>query len=583
MAQTFAEVGIEVRYGAGSEQRAICPRCTPGRKREHQREKDLAVNVQDGTFYCHHCGWSGALNAGTDDWRDRPPIRPVYTPPRPPAESDSVLPTEVLAWFAHRGIPDWVLSAAHITAGEEFCPQLGKPALTIRFPYHRDGELVNVKYRAHPKHFWMAKGAERILYGLDDIAGADEIVVVEGEMDKLTIDAVQGPACVSVPDGAPPPDARNYAGKFAFLAGDAETRLRSAKRVLIATDADAPGETLADELARRIGYGKCARVSWPDGCKDANDTLMKLGAMTVCDALMAARPYPVEGIVMVHDLVPAVERLYERGLDRGAMTLHWPAFDRHCRARPGLLAVVTGSPGSGKSVFLDNWMLHLAQRHDWTFAVCSPENQPLERHAAGMLAAWQNKPFADGPRERMGLGEVREGLAWLDKHVAFVLPEAPTIDAILERAETLVYRMGIRGLLIDPWNELDHTRPANLSETEYISLVLTKVRQWARRREVMVWIVAHPAKLRKDQDGQYPPPTPYDISGSSHWYNKADVCLSVYRETDDAGIPGDLSTVRVQKVRFSETGEVGAVQFDYDRATYRFSERPAERKRWEGR
>lgn len=879
---TFAEHGIEVRSGVGGEQRAVCPRCAPNRKPEHRREKDLAVNVTDGTYYCHHCGWAGSVNDRSEEtWRDRPPIRPVYTPPKPPAEGDGILPAGVLAWFAKRGIPEWVLAEANITAGEEFCPQLGKPTLAVRFPYLRSGELVNVKYRAQPKHFWMAKGAERILYGLDGIAGAEEIVIVEGEClpgetevltpsgwvrldqfrgglvaeyrvgsrlamvnvnavvrkhfsgnlvvvsndrgfsvvatpdhrmvaldrrgrieihaakeqpvstrflprsgvldgsgialsddqlrfaiavsadasirgdgddnyryscgryanasfkkerkidrfralalacgvtvresvskagyaqflftvpdwcpgrllpmswgteasarqrevilselvlwdgnsvpdrtmveystkhahnadvvqaiahganrvatlverkndlgcwikviisertraswqalrlselphdgfvwcvqvpsgmvlvrykgsvavvgncDKLTIDAVQGPPAVSVPDGAPPPDARNYEAKLAFLAGDAEDRLRSAKRVLIATDMDAPGEKLADVLARRIGYGKCARVSWPDGCKDANETLTARGATAVCDALMAARPYPVEGIVAVRDLAPAVERLYERGLDKGDKTHEWVRFDRHVRARQGLLAIVTGSPGSGKSIFLDNWLLHLARAHDWTFAVCSPENQPLERHAAGMLAAWQGKPFADGPMARMSLGEVREGMVWLDRHVAFVLPEEPTVDAILERAETLVYRMGIRGLLINPWNELDHSRPERLSETEYISQSLSKIRTWARRRGVMVWLVAHPIKLQKGADGRYPPATPYDISGSSHWYNKADICLSVYRETNDQGIPGDQPEVRIQKVRFAETGEVGVVEFTYDRPTYRFTE-----------
>ncbi len=64
--------------------------------------------------------------------------------------------------------------------------------MAIRFPYVRDGELVNIKYRALPKDFWMSKGAERILYGLDDIAGAETVCIVEGEIDKLTIDTAGG-------------------------------------------------------------------------------------------------------------------------------------------------------------------------------------------------------------------------------------------------------------------------------------------------------------------------------------------------------------------------------------------------------
>jgi twinkle protein len=231
-------------------------------------------------------------------------------------------------------------------------------------------------------------------------------VIVEGEMDKLAIDAVQGPATVSVPDGAPAIDARDYTSKFAYLSGVAEERLRSAKRVLIATDMDAPGERLADELARRIGYTNCARVQWPEGCKDANETLVKRGATALCDALMDAKPYPIEGLIAVRDLREPVERLYQHGLDRG-VTSGWTPFDTHYRARAGLMAVVTGSPGSGKSHFLDNLMVRLARQHDWTFGICSPENQPLERHVAGLIAVWQGKPFTDGPLPRMSLGEVR--------------------------------------------------------------------------------------------------------------------------------------------------------------------------------
>ena len=132
-----------------------------------------------------------------------------------------------------------------------------------------------------------------------------------------------------------------------------------------------------------------------------------------------------------------------------------------------------------------------------------------------------------------------------------------TIEKILELARQAVTRYGINGLVIDPWNELDHSRPANLTETEYISRCLTRVRRFARNHHVHVWLVAHPIKLRKNEDGTYPVPTPYDISGSSHWRNKADNCLTVYRnvEADDHCVE-----LHVQKIRFRQVGKVGAVE-----------------------
>jgi twinkle protein len=185
-----------------------------------------------------------------------------------------------------------VLIAAGITAGQEWCPQVAHELLAIRFPYLRDGRLVNIKYRSQTKDFWMVKGAERILYGLDDIAGAEIICLVEGEIDKLSIDTAGGPPTASVPDGAPPPDAKHFANKFAFLSEAALGHLRAAATVLIATDMDAPGAKLADDLHRMVGTATCRRVSWHP-YKDANEMLVAEGPQAVLAALAAAEPFPL--------------------------------------------------------------------------------------------------------------------------------------------------------------------------------------------------------------------------------------------------------------------------------------------------
>jgi twinkle protein len=562
VSRTFADVGIDLPSGRSGEIDTLCPECSHTRKKRTQ--KCLSVNTETGTWFCQHCGWKGGL--GQTSEYIPPAASKVWKKPEPRREVP--VNSQVMAWFAKRGIPDWVIEDNKISAGIEFCPALGKEATTIRYPYYRDGELVNYKFRAQPKHFWMVGGAERILYGLDGIAGAETIVIVEGEMDKLSVDAAQAYPCVSVPDGAPAADATNYAGKFSFLEGVVEDIFAQAKTVILATDMDAPGNKLADELARRIGYRKCLRVRWPDGCKDANDTLVMHGVHGVCDALADAQPYPVAGLVTVRDLSGKLDDLYERGLDRG-VTAGWPTFDSKYRSRPGLLAIVTGSPGSGKSHVLDNLMVRLAERHDWRFGICSPENQPLERHLAGILSIYQGQPFGDGPTDRMTREDMQAARRWAEGRFTFVLPEEPTLEAIMERADVLVYRHGIRGLVIDPWNELDHSRPNGMSETEFTSHALSKLRNFARQRDVMVWLVAHPTKLRKDEDGRYPIPTMYDISGSAHFANKADFGLSVWRDPQDANVP---TQVHIQKIRFAETGEVGLARFSFERATGRIKE-----------
>lgn len=565
MSKTWADFGIEIPPGRSGEIDVPCPECSGRRKKS--REKCLSVNLETGIFYCHHCSWSGSLGINGDRLSWTAPPKVYERPPPPPAMTNG-LPDQVVAWFASRGIDPEVVARARITAGPEFCPQKGETVQAIRFPYYRNGELVNIKFRAHPKHFWMGKGAERILYGLDDIQGADTICIVEGEMDKLAIDTVQAWPTVSVPDGAPAPDAASYGSKFNFLDG-AEAIFEQATRIILATDMDAPGVKLADELARRLGPEKCARVRWPDGCKDANETLIKRGADAVASALADAQPYPVAGIYTVRDLADDIDRLYDDGYDRGCQ-IGWQSFDRHYRSRPGVLTVVTGIPGNGKSVFLDNVLMRLASQHHWRFAVCSPENQPLARHASQLLAIYQGKPFGQGPTERMTRPEMQAARLWLERYFTFVLPSEPTVDAILERALVLVKRQGITGLVVDPWNELEHSRPNGMSQTEYISQCLTRFRNFGRNYGVAVWIVAHPTKMRRDSEtGDVPVPTPYDISDSAHWFNKADACFTVHRNKDDETEP---SEVHVQKARFGELGEIGKVAFRYDKATYTFRE-----------
>jgi twinkle protein len=138
----------------------------------------------------------------------------------------------------------------------------------------------------------MVKGAQRILYDLDAMLGAVSICIVEGELDKLSIDAAGGPPTLSVPDGAPSPDTKHYASKFAFLDEPTMARLTAAQTVLVGTDMDAPGERLAEELAQRIGWASCKRVSWRP-YKDANELLVAQGPQAVRDALAAAAPFAV--------------------------------------------------------------------------------------------------------------------------------------------------------------------------------------------------------------------------------------------------------------------------------------------------
>jgi twinkle protein len=274
--------------------------------------------------------------------------------------------------------------------------------------------------------------------------------------------------------------------------------------------------------------------------------------------------------VRVRDLSDALATLYAEGLPSG-LSPGWSALARLYTVRPGELTVVTGIPGHGKSTLLSAMLINLAVQQGWTFAVCSPENAPLERYAARLIELYVGAPFSAGPNQRMSHEMVEQAKSWLDAHVSFLLPEehSPTVAHLLDLARTQVFRMGVKGVIIDPWNELDHSRPSHLQETEYISQALSQIRRFTRQHQVHVWLVAHPTKLQKTSDNQYPVPTAYDIAGSAHWRNKADNVLSVWR---DVMASDHRVQVHVQKIRFREVGRLGMVELEFDPLTGRFHE-----------
>jgi twinkle protein len=561
-AKVWADYRIELPHGASGEVDTTCPECSAERKKKSAR--CLSVNTDKGTWTCHHCGWSGGLGEGGSrrelHWQ-RPPRRPDPLPAPSPSER-----TE--AWFRSRGIPPEVLARNGVQTVRAYMPQTESHEQAVVFPYLRDGETINRKYRDGRKNFRLEPGCERILFGLDDLEPGETAVIVEGEIDKLSVEVAGITACVSVPDGAPTPNSKDYSGKFSFLDADRE-RIESVREWIIAVDDDEPGARLEDELARRLGRDKCRRVRWPQDCKDANEVLVHHGAETLRQCLDEAQPYPLAGVFEVEDLSAKIVRLRERGWERGVST-GWPCLDRYYTVRPGEFTVVSGIPGSGKSEWLDALSVNLAREHGWSFAMFSPENQPLEDHAARVIEKWAREPFTEGLTPRMSRETLDSGMAWAQQHYSWILPgddQQWTLDFVLEAAKALVYRRGIRGLVIDPWNEMEHERPRDVTETEYVSRSLKRARQFARHHGVHVWMVVHPTKLYRDRDGQYPVPTLYDCMGSSHWRNKADNGIVIWRYYGEDRIKRSTVEVHVQKVRFRQIGQVGMSELRFDRAT----------------
>ncbi|MBT4681541.1 MAG: toprim domain-containing protein [Chloroflexi bacterium] len=554
--ETYQDYGIELPMTVAGQKYATCPKCSESRKKSN--DKCLGVDTDRQIWHCNHCGWSGMLKNHIDLPTRTP--RPKYKKPDWKPTKD--LPKKVIQYFKDRGISESTLKNNDIQYDNEiYFPQVEGKLGAICFPYKRKNEIVNVKYRSGKKHFRQEKDAEKIFFGLDSI-GVNEktLIITEGEIDKLSFDEIGYNFAVSVPDGAPAPGTKNFRSKFEYLE-NCKSELAHITAFILAVDNDPAGKTLEHELARRLGFEKCLRVAYPDDCKDANEVLVKHGVEGLKVLIGTAKPFPVIGVNGVSDLHTELVNLYHNGF-ASVFSTGWTSVDEYYKVRPGEMTILTGYTGHGKSEFLDALLINLAKLHNWKFGVCSLENLPYERHVLKLAEKVTGKAFFQVSDDRMTEAELTQAESFLQQHFFFINPDQVEIDTILKIGKDLIYRHGINGLIIDPYNELDHNRLVGISETEYVSQFLSKVRRFARLNDIAVWVVAHPTKPNTAKIVKAP--TVYGISGSANWANKADNALSVFRGADNK------VQIHIKKVRFKEVGHLGQAGLGYDQISGRY-------------
>lgn len=227
--------------------------------------------------------------------------------------------------------------------------------------------------------------------------------------------------------------------------------------------------------------------------------------------------------------------------------------------------IVTGVPSHGKTAVVNDMACRLVSRYGWPVAFGSFEQCPQIDHRRN-LRRW----YSGAPVSQLQEPEIRAADDWIDKNFVFVVPdedEEASLDWVLARLAASVVQYGTKLLVIDPWNELDHSRPSDMTVTEYVGFAIRQFKKFARKYQVHLMVVAHPAKMQKSQDGSYPIPSLYDISDSAHWYNKPDVGIVVHRMGESETL------IRVAKSRYHDIiGQPGDETFYFDPMRGRFEQ-----------
>lgn len=419
----------------------------------------------------------------------------------------------------------------------------------IEIPYLLGGKVVNRKFRtiaSENKRCWMEEGAQLCLWNIgvlsDPTLANEPVVVTEGEFDALVAIQAGYVRTVSVPNGAQQSDPDS--GGFAY-ARDALRLLDNVREIILCVDGDEAGASLLQSLATIWGKARCKWVKYPKGCKDLNDAFNAYGAKGVTETVRRAQFMKVDGIYRMSELPPYSEpKPYNAG---------FPVLDQHYNVRLGDFCVVTGIPSMGKTAFVNDLTCRLARNHGWSIAVASFEQHPQADHKRNIRNWFLRKHPRWGSAAELDAAD-----AFIDRHFVFMVPSEDddvTLEWTLERCAASVIQHGVKVVVVDPWNEMDHIRPRDMSLTEYTGFAIKQFKKFARKYGVHLIVVAHPAKQKKQDDGTFQVPTLYDISDSAHWYNKPDVGIVVHRMDETESI------IRVAKSRYHDMiGKPGDVK-----------------------
>ena len=516
----------------------ICPVCSPDRKPKNQKAKCASYDWERGLGTCHNCNKSFQLHT----YKRKGKAEKVYSKPEPIAIR--VEPgMKVEDWFKTRGISKQTLTDLQVTEGPEWMPQTSKTENVIKFNYFMGGELTNIKYRDGRKNFKLYKGAEKVFYNIDATVGFEYCVIVEGEMDVLALHEAGITNAISVPNGATLNNNNlDYLDNCIDYFEDKE-------KIILAVDTDDAGLALQTELIRRLGSEVCFITTFED-CKDANEYLQKYGKERLSERITGAKPVPMENVTTFRDIEDEITEFVRNGFTPG-FQVGLEDFDNIFSTYTGQFITVTGIPSSGKSDFVDQMVVGYNKRYNWKTAYASPENVPTFLHAHKLMRKhWEGMPA----KTDIGGDKWNQIADHCNANYFHIDMERYSLEAVLKKGAELVKRKGIKCLVIDPFNKVRDIDAASDDVNRYTMDYLTKIEVFAKKYDVLVFVVAHPTKMYKNQKtGEIEEPTMYSIKGGGEWYDASYHGLLVHRDYE-----ANTVKVKVLKCKFQNLGTNGA-------------------------
>jgi twinkle protein len=511
-----------------------CPLCG-------DTEKKFAISLTTGAWNCLHlsrCGKKGSLRSlqvelgDVPRWTEGLKPRMQYRPKRyvQPVPVEGALSERAIAWLKGRGLTEETIRRFKLTQKDG----------AIVFPFLKNGKIVNQKYRTADKDFWQEKEAEPVLFNRDAIwPELRELIIVEGEIDCMTLVQLGIENAVSVPSGA---------GNLDWIENEF-TWLERFDTIYLGLDNDQAGDEGAEKIASRLGRWRCMRVYWPE--KDANDCLKAgLGREQFDDCILQAED-------MGPPIVKTAEDFFDSLLiqEREGIKIGFPTFDGILGGfRDGEVTVWTGRNGDGKTTLLGQMVTTFLAK-DIKCCIASLEMRPK------WLLRWMlfQCGYSASPEGVRRFGDITRGrLTLLDTQ------EEVNPDTLMDSFEYVARKIGARVYVIDSLLRISLGGGPDWLERQ--RQFMNRLTQFAMKYECHVHLVAHPRKGTTDGDRI----DKVDIAGSGDISNLAFNVVSLRRIEKEAGDSGPAAVIEVMKNR--ETGKLGAVLLAFDEGRKVFAE-----------
>lgn len=553
-----------ITFNGAGQVKVKCPLCIG--RRTNKTDRSLSINKADLTYHCHYCNASGVLRSKNDKMNDsvvqffKHEKKEYKRPDKVVKIEDGMYAQPFIEYFNQRGISEDTMKAVGITQEKE---RFGNVNIgCIGFNFLLKGEVVNTKYRTRDKKFKLISGAELIPYNIDSIhpssfnEGEEKYALyTEGEIDCMTWVECGFSHAVSAPNGAN--------ANMEYLDNYIDEYFEPLDVIYISVDNDRKGMEFRYELLRRFGSSRCRIIDYPSPCKDINEVMVQYGREAVKECFNNYTEIKPEGIMELRDVETNLDFLFHNGFQAG-VKIGMPTIDQYLSFRIGMLVVVTGVPTSGKTYMLNFILAKLNIIHDWKIAFFSPEFYPVSDHMGQMMETLGGLRFHSDNYDVNTYDKMKE---YVNNNLFWIDPDDTDINSVMERAIYLIKRKGVKALVIDPFNSLTDKNYKGGRKDEYISDFLQMLRAFARKYGIAVFLVMHPTKMIKQDNGLYPVCDLYNCKGASEVYDKADIGLSMWRNEIE-----DYCELHIVKMKFRSMGSKGHISLKFNLNNGRYVE-----------